>query len=278
MTVRPMRAQDVEAAFEVQRRAVVGLSERMGRPPWDMPSGRGLLRLRHLLATDPDSCWVSEGEQGVDGVAQALVRDGTWFLSLLMVDPPVQGTGVGAALLEASLSTSTDRSWITSTDDPAALRRYGRAGFDLLPSYNATGPLDRALLPATPGVRTGSYAGDVDLVDRVLRHCRGAGVQGDLAFAEAVGLQLLVHDDGFALVRPGAIAWLAATDIGAGRDLLVAAVAEAGEGAEVDWLTADQQWAIQVCLDLRLSLRAGATVCLRGQQLRGAYLPNGALG
>ena len=274
-----MRAADVEPAFEVQRRAVVDLSSRMGRAPWDMPAGRGLVRLRHLLQTDPDSCWVHEGEQGVDGVAQALVRDGTWFLSLLMVDPPVQGTGVGTALLDATLTTSTDRSWITSTDDPAALRRYRRAGFALHPAYTATGPLDRSLLTLTSGVREGSYAEDVALVDRVLRHCRGAGVHGDLAFVEAVGLQLLVHEQGFALVRPGALAWLAATTEAAGRELLMAAVAAAGDGVEVDWLTGQQQWAIKVCLDLRLSLRAGATVCLGdGMRLTGAYLPNGALG
>ena len=40
----------------------------------------------------------------------------------------------------------------------------------------------------------------------------------------------------------------------------------------------EQQWAIEICLDLRLSLRAGASVCVRGQELRGAYLPNGAFG
>ena len=55
-------------------------------------------------------------------------------------------------------------------------------------------------------------------------------------------------------------------------------MAEAGDGVEVDWLTAQQQWAIETCLELRMSLRAGATVCLRGQQLHGAYLPNGAFG
>lgn len=277
VTVRPMSAGDVEVAFEVQRAALLDLAGRMGRPAWEMSTARGRARIAHLLASDPDSCWVHDNGH-VEGVAVALVRDGMWFLSLLMVDPAAQGTGVGAALLEAALSTATDRSWITSTDDPAALRRYRRAGFALHPSYTAHGTLDRSLLPATPGVRTGSYDDDAELVDRVLRHCRGAGIHGDLAFAQTTGAQLLVCDEGFAMVRPGGIAWLVATSEQAGRELLVAAVAEAGDGVEVHWLTASQQWALEACLDLRLSLRAGANICLRGQQLRGAYLPNGVLG
>ena len=37
-------------------------------------------------------------------------------------------------------------------------------------------------------------------------------------------------------------------------------------------------WAIDVCLDARLTLKAGATICLRGQPPMPLYIPGGALG
>jgi hypothetical protein len=72
--------------------------------------------------------------------------------------------------------------------------------------------------------------------------------------------------------------WLGATTEAAARQLLWASLAEAGEEVEVDWLSANQQWAIDVCLDARLSLKAGASLCLRGQPAMSPYLPSGALG
>ncbi|MGZ6826895.1 MAG: hypothetical protein ACXVGH_08880, partial [Mycobacteriales bacterium] len=190
--------------------------------------------------------------------------------------------GLGRQLLEAALTTSTERSWITSTVDARALRRYQRAGFALHPTYTAHGPVDRARLTAVTGVRAGDWQRDGDLVDAVARATRGATVAPDLPYLDGLGLPLVVVDDaggrGFAVLRSTGQTWVAATTDDAARRLLLTSLAEATEDAEVLWLGAGQQWAIDVCLDARLSLRAGASVCLRGQPSMSPYLPNGALG
>jgi predicted N-acetyltransferase YhbS len=235
------------------------------------------------VRTDPGSSWVAEDEGAVVGCALALVRDGMWFLSLLMVDPSQQGKGVGRQLLDASLTTATDRSWITSTVDPAALRRYQRAGFDLVPAYVGRGAVDRSALPAVDGVREGSFDDDRELVESVLLAQRGARSYDDLDVLRDNGWRLLLVDDaggrGFCVVREGGPVWLGGTTTDAARRLLVSAVAESGEKVEVDWLAADQQWAVDTCLDLRLSLHGGASICLRGRPgPLSPYLPSGAFG
>ena len=283
--IRPLVPADVPAARSVQWAAMSELGTRLGEPtPEPTPErvAQGEARIAHLQRTDPAGAWVAEVDGQVAGLSLALVRDGMWFLSLLMVDPEQQGKGLGRQLLDAALGVATDRSWILATSDPAALRRYQRAGFALHASYTAKGPVDRALLPQVKGVREGSFAGDGALVDGVVTHCRGAGLTTDLEYLEQGTTRLLVVDDesgrGFAGLRGGSLAWLGATTEDAARRLLWTAIAEAGEQAEVDWLTANQQWAIDVCLDAHLALVGGASVCLRGQPPMSHYLPNGALG
>lgn len=280
--IRPLARADVSDAQQVAARALRDLDVRSGRPPFEVTpevAERGRLRIGHLQATDPDGAWIAEVDGDVVGCALALVRDGMWFLSLLMVDPSHQGKGVGRELLDATLTTSTARSWILSTDDPAAVRRYQRAGFDLHPSYTAKGPVRRTGMRPVPGVREGSFDADADLIDSVSRTVRGASLLPDLPFLKATGAPLLIAPEGgYAVLRKGAVAALAATSEDVARRLLWAALAEVGDEVEVDWLAADQQWAIDVCLDARLSLTAGASLCRRGQPAMSPYLPSGALG
>lgn len=281
-----MTADDVEGARLATAAALQDLDARTGQPVHEVTeqaAANARRRIGHLQRTDPGSSWVAVMDDRVVGCALALVREGTWFLSLLMVEPASQGTGLGRQLLDAALTTATERSWITSTVDPAALRRYRRAGFDLVPAYVGKGTVDRSLLPATPGVRVGSFDDDRALVDRVLLAQRGARSGTDLDVLHGNGWQLLVVDDahgqGFAVVREGGPVWVGGTTPDAARRVLVAAVAESGEDVEVDWLTAEQQWAVDVCLDLRLALHGGASLCLRGRPgPLSLYLPSGAFG
>lgn len=229
--------------------------------------------------SDLDACFVAEVDGEVVAMTMALVREGMWFLSLLMVLPDHQGVGHGARLLEQVLATATDRCSITSTQDPAALRRYRRAGFTLHPAFQAKGPLDRSLLPATPGVREGSYDADADLVEELLRQVRGAALGPDLPYLRSRPMRFLVADDAaVAFLRPDGVASVVGAHPDAAARVLTAALAECTEDPHVSWLTADQQWAVEVCLDLRLPLTGGASICLRGQAPMTPYLPNGALG
>jgi GNAT superfamily N-acetyltransferase len=248
--------------------------------PEPTPEGiaRGEARIAHLQRTDPDSAWVAERDGEVVGCALALVREGMWFLSLLMVDPGHQGKGLGRQLLDATLQTATGRSWILATTDPAALRRYRRAGFDLVPCLTAKGTVDRDLIPTT-AVRESTWAEHGELVDAVTRRIRGAGMAEDLGYLEETGCRLFVNDAGFAILRPAGLVSLGAYDEASAADLLWTVLAEAADPVEIDWLAHDQQWAVDVCLNARLPLLKGeGHVFLRGQPPMSPYLPGGALG
>ncbi len=283
--IRALQPDDVVACQVLTFEATADLERRIGEKPEELTEERvlrGRRRIAHLQETDPGSAWVAEVDGAVVGCSLALVRDGMWFLSLLMVAPGRQGNGLGKALLDAALTTATERAWILATVDPAALRRYQRAGFDLQATYSAKGPVDRARIPAVQGIREGSYDGDRDFVDAVVQQARGARMTADLDYLAAGPARFVVADDadgrGFAFLRPGGVTWLAATTGHAGRRLLWTAVAEAGDEVEIDWLGANQQWAIDVSLDAHLALKGGASLCLRGQPPMSPYLPNGALG
>jgi GNAT superfamily N-acetyltransferase len=277
--IRPLQPADVPAAFEVQLAAFVDLDARLGHPPFEVTDegrARGLARIAHLQGTDPGGAWVAEGDGRVVGAALALVRDGMWFLSLLFVAPDAQGRGLGRGLLDAALGTATDRAWLLSTEDPAAVRRYRRSGFVLHPTYTAKGALDRSRLPVVTGVQEGV---DEDTMDAVLRAVRGAGVGPEARYLQERGMRVLVVPGrGFCVLRPQGTSWLAATDEATARALLVASLAEATDPVEIDWLGADQQWALDVCLDAGLALGPGGSVCLRGQPHMSPYLPSGAFG
>ena len=282
--IRPLLPEDVEAAHDVQFAALSDLEVRMGRAALELTEerrARGPARIAQLQRTDPAGAWVAEEDGQVVGASLALVREGMWFLSLLMIQPGYQGKGVGRQLLDAALTTSTDRSWIMSTDDPAAVRRYQRAGFDLHPCYAAKGTPERSVIPAVRGLRDydPDRAEDRDTLDQVCRAVRGAHMGPEVDYWQAMGNRVVVSPGkGFAVFRSDCPIWLGATDDATARDLLWTVLAEAPGAVEVDWLAANQQWAIDLCLDARLTLQAGASLALRGQPTMAPYLPSGAFG
>lgn len=279
--IRPLSPGDVKDAVELMHATFTDLDIRMGDPPHELTEAtreRQVARISHLQRTDPDGAFAVEEDGQLLGIALALVREGMWFLSLLVVRPGHQGKGYGRELLEAALKTATDRSWILSTIEPAAVRRYQRAGFDLHPSYTAKGVPDRSRFPAVRDVRD-FLPEDRETLDAVTRAVRGAAMGPEVDWwVERGNRVLVVPGRGFSILRNEGPAWLGATDEGAARDLLWATLAEAPGEVEVDWLTADQQWAVDVCLDAHLTLGRGASLCLRGQRRMSPYLPAGAFG
>ena len=275
-----MLPEDVPALVEVQFAAFQDLDVRMGEPAHELTDEireRGTARIAHLQRTDPDGAWVAEVDGDGVGCALSLVREGMWFLSLLIVKPGLQGKGIGRELLDAALTTATDRSWITSTVEPAAVRRYQRAGFALHPTYTAKGTPDRSGIPAITGIR--DYDDDRETLDDVLSKVRGAAMGPEVDYWQERGSRVLVAPGkGFAVVHKEGTSWLAATDEGTARDLLWTTLAEAPGNVSIDWLGADQQWGIDVCLDARLTLRSSASLALRGQPPMSPYLPCGAFG
>lgn len=289
--VRPLAEADLSAGWELARASLDGVSRRLDAVPHPPPPNnpaRGEDRLRHAMTNDPASSFVADRDGEVVGLALAIRREGMWMLSLLAVAEGLQGEGIGSRLLAAARQTETDATMglICSSRDPRALRRYHAAGFTLHPTFLAEGVLDRSLLPAGLNVRDGDADRDAELIDDVVRRLRGAGGASiDASWIAGWGASLLVAEDGprrgFAVVRDGSVAQLAADDEALAARLLWAALAAAkpGEKSEVGWLGARQQWAIDTGMAARLSFGMYGAVALRGAVGPFApYLPSGGFG
>lgn len=286
-----MRAEDIPAARELSFAAIDQVRTATRPPglvselePVDVArrTEQWERRARFFLDHDPEGCWVADDGEVV-GVAMSLRRDKLWGLSAFFVRPGRQGAGIGARLLDAVLGYSTGclRGVIISTEDPRAARRYRLAGFTLHPTIRIHGVVDRTALPVVDGVRVGG-ASDRDLCESIDRRLRGAshGVTHDFL---AVDHTLLVTDQltgsGYCYVDDtGSPVLLGATSKRLAQKLLWAALARSPEGRSVhlDYLTAEQEWAVDVALAAGLSLRTEGYLCLRHMRPPTPYLPSGA--
>lgn len=232
------------------------------------------------------------------GVAQALVREGLWVLSLFGVVVRAQNRGLGRELLDAALAYGREHpGLILCSRDPRAMRRYAQAGFALHPSVTAWGRVQRGRLPETSAVRSGGPEGFA-LAAEVDRRVRGASHGPDLGTLVDEGAELLWHDGGhhddgrhhdegrrdgggYVVVRDGRPVVLAADDETTATALLFSALrrAEPDTEIEVAWLTANQQWAIRACLRAGLELHPVGPVMISGRpDPPHPYIPNGAYG
>lgn len=245
-------------------------------------AARWRARVGYPLETDPHGAFIAELGGEVVGVAQAIERERLWCLSLLAVHPRAQSSGAGRALLERALTyatDSTDIGLIPSSSDPRALRLYALSGFALLPTFEAAGTLNRSALPQPRGEVHAAGRDDFESLAPISREVRGAPHTLELEFALRMGMRVLrVGDRGFAVVWPGRGVWLlVARDDGAASQLLWAALTIAGtERPTVRWITAEQQWAIEIVVRAGLRLVPYGALCVRGRPgtLR-AYLPSG---
>jgi len=274
--LRAFDASDLEVAAAVSA-AAFGLDIRE-----PAAAARWRDRLAYPLETDPNGAYLAELDGEIVGVAQAIERERLWCLSLLAVSPGAQSSGAGRALMERALTyatDSTDIGIITSSSDPRALRLYALSGFSLLPTFEVAGTLDRSALPQPRGEVHAAGRDDFDSLAPISREVRGAPHTLELEYALRVGGRILrVGDRGFAVVAPGRGVWLlVARDDAAASQLLWAALTiVATEQPTVRWITAEQQWAIEIVVSAGLRLVPYGALCVRGQPgpLR-AFLPSG---
>ena len=287
VTVRPLTESDVDAAGVVQRDAFDDHDRRHGDPvpettPERMEGQRR--RIAHFLAHDPDGAWVAECGGRVVGVSLALKRARLWGLSLLVVDPATQSRGVGHALLDAALTYADPDApaVILSSRDPRAMHRYASAGFDLHPQVRGRGVVDATRLqPPELPVRNGT-PDDFDLADSVDVVVRGAPRGPDHALLEDVCSMYVVDKGGhrgYAYLRGSRVMTVTATDDETAASLLwrcLAEVSDQGTEAEVDHITAEQQWAVRIVVAAGLSMSPAGPAFWRGRTPPTAYLPTGA--
>ena len=280
MIIRPMEIRDVDAAFQVSVAAFDDLARRKGlpeEPPASVAFGR--LRVGRPLRTDPGGSWVAERDGRIVGAASAIVREGVWGLSLLVVRPEAQSAGAGRELLARAYAYGNGARGhiILASADERALRAYARLGLELHPALRAAG---RARAEPVPELRPGT-ADDLPLTEAVDRAVRGAAHGEDiLALVDSGGTLLVLPERGYAVVRGGAVRLLAAFDEESAATLLRGCFAAAGgEESSVRWITAAQQWAIRPCVDAGLELTGddGGAVFVGGDVGPFVpYLPSGA--
>jgi len=278
-----MTADDIDESVAMTWLAMESILPPAVLPDPETRARRGRVRAEHLLATDPGGNFVAvDGDGAIVGLSMALVREGVWVLSQLAVLPALQGRQVGRRLIDAALTygDGVRGRLIASSTDPRAMRRYRRAGLDLLPCVSADGALRAAAIATGLRSRPASLPADQGLCDRVSRHVRRAAHGSDVAaLLDSHGDVLLVHDDGgWAVARDGSPILLAAVDEAVARDLLWSVFASGARGATVHVgnITATQQWAIDVCLEAGLALSPDGPLFAGGELgPLSPYLPSG---
>ena len=279
--IRPMTEADAEGALDTTVASFEDLARRFNEPPEPPPDPTmAHIRYRHLVRTDPGGAWVAEDERGIGGCALALRREDVWGLSLLVVRPDLQSSGVGRELLLRAneYSEGARGRIILSSQDPRAIRAYSRLGLQAHPCFWATG---RPRGVVDPGVTRAGTSADIPFTAEVDRHVRGAAHGADIEAQLQMGQRLLISDRGYAVVRPdgGGLRLLAALEEDGARELLRTVFARAGDGeTSADWLSAKQQWAIEECRDAGLELRTdrGAVFLDGDVGPFSPYLPSGA--
>lgn len=284
-SIRPMKPEDAEAVYHTASNALFESpedKERLRRRTPEEVKSR-IERHRHVLRHDPEGAWVAEDDGHISGVAISLVRERVWILSLFAVADTHRNTGIGRHLLERALSHAEGckGGMIASSQHPAAMRSYARAGFDLHPTLTASGLVRREPIPAGLAVRDGE-AQDLELAAEVDRELRGAAHGPDLEQMIETGCRLIVAEGssgrGYAAEQDGSPAVLAATKPGVARDLLWACLERTPPGvkAGVDWISGRQNWAVPVVLEAGLSLSPFGPICTRGDLgPLTPYLPSG---
>lgn len=262
--VRPMADADIPQVAKVTAEAfATNINTPVLRRNWEQ-------RLRHSLVTDPDGSFVSEHKGVITGAAQAVIREGVWILSLMAVSPTLGAGGEGRALMGATLDYAggCETGLIIASDDPRALRLYASSGFALEPTFEATGRVDRSLIPALDPAVTPVDPARLDTLAPISRAVRGAAHTPDLEVAAFRGASFFqLEHRGFVVTSFDRGIWLlAATDEQAAAALFWYGLARlpAGSQVEIGWISGRQQWALDVCLAARLSFSTYGAIGTRG--------------
>jgi len=279
--LRRMRPEDAPEVHDLNVLTFEALDVSLGVEPPPRPDPAvAMPRYVHLATTDPDGAWVAESEGEIVGVALALRREDVWALSLLLVRPDHQSSGIGGALLARAHAYAEGARGriIMASPDPRALRAYSKLGLDLLPYVSAVGTPKPADPP--PGIRVGD-ASDIPLTETVDRYVRGAARGQDIAVMLQMRQTLLIAPErGYAVINAdNAVRIIGALDDEAAADLLRAALARSSGKVTIECLTARQQWAIPVVLEAGLELRTNSDGAMFTSGEVGTftpYLPSGA--
>ncbi len=133
MNIRPLRADDIPAAVELDADSFRDLFERLTGKPTDLPP-RETAYFEHWMRADPDGALVAEDAGELVGLIFCHARGRAGWIGPLAVRPGRQARGLGKALLRAGLQYFERRGcrWVgldTYPQNPVSVSLYLKAGF-----------------------------------------------------------------------------------------------------------------------------------------------------
>lgn len=283
--IRPMETSDVELVYESVAMSFAAEPEErervLERSEEEVEESHE--RYRSFLRTDPEGAWVAGDKGAIVGVAISIRRGDLWILSIFAVDESQRGKGVGRELLEraGAYGEGASSAMIASSTHPAAMRSYALAGFTLHPTFTAEGSVRRESIPPSLPVHEGDES-HFEMVAGVDEKLRGGAHGPDIERLLDTGHRLLVSERGgeagYAVTKEGSPQIIAATHEEMAKDLLRASLADGRPDVEstVRWITARQEWAVEVSLEAGLSLKPDGPICVKGDPgTLFPYLPSG---
>jgi ribosomal protein S18 acetylase RimI-like enzyme len=240
--VRPLVADDVDAAAEADFAAFLDIAARHGQPPVVTAVRDARANLRRLLAADPLGGFVAEEDGHVVGHAWVHARGPIATVGPIAVEPGRQGHGTGRALLarclEAAGPRATQVRLVQESVNLRALALYLRAGFRVVApvvelELRAGAPV--GLVECPPGVELRGADRD-DRARIVARDARAFGTSrpNDVGRALDAGRGVVALRGGtlvgYALGVPGRLGSAAADDADVVLAMLSALAAEPALG------------------------------------------------
>jgi GNAT superfamily N-acetyltransferase len=204
--LRVATAADIPAMLEVFFTAMEDLDGRRGRARQPRNAAPLEMHFGHLLATDPDSCYMVDdrGRSVAFGIVMRRGRDA--FLSFLFVAPAWQRRKLGRAVLDCCLRAAGDIECVSTcaeADQPVSTGLYASIGMaPRAPLYLLRGALPEAALPDLPaGVQRRPIS--VDMVAEMDRALMGYERPQDHAFWAREREGVLFLDDAGAVLGYG---------------------------------------------------------------------------
>ena len=153
--LRNATVSDIPAMLEVFFHAIEDLDTRRGQALQPRNAAPLEMHFGHLLATDPNSCFVADDQGRVVAFGIVMRRGEVAFLSFLFVEPAWQGHRLGRAVLDACIRGAgagvTRVSTCAEANQPISTGLYAKLGIaPLAPIYLLRGSLPEQALPDLP--------------------------------------------------------------------------------------------------------------------------------
>jgi ribosomal protein S18 acetylase RimI-like enzyme len=284
VAVRDMAASDVARVAEIFRDAFNEIYERRGFGPVVTDGAVGAVIANAYRDLDPGGCVVVTSDGRIAGSGFVHLRGRTAGAGPITIDPPLQGAGVGRALMDeicrrADAAQVTSLRLIQDAFNETSFALYCRMGFVarevLLRASFASVRDGRRTSRVRPAAK-----GDVARVGAIERELLGIDRPQDHLLLLRLGEMFLAGDGYLARIVRGGVAVLGpvvAASLDTTLDLIAAATVDLPAGSDVRMLVPARLTGLvdELLSAYRLSVHSLCTYMVRGEYepFRGYYVP-----